>query len=168
MQNPCQECGKREATVNFIENTAGGPVALHLCEQCYRYKYGEFEAAAANAFLSGLFDTQSAETRRRGKVCKGCGMRFEDYKNTGLLGCPSCYDVFKEDLMPVIEGIQGKTRHVGKGGGDHSSEHDLRLRLKNLQEQLEDALARGDYTAASKLNRQMTPIKNAIKGGTNG
>ena len=154
--------------MNFIENTAGGPVALHLCEQCYRYKYGEFEAAAANAFLSGLFDTQSAETRRRGKVCKVCGMRFEDYKNTGLLGCPSCYDVFKEDLMPVIEGIQGKTRHIGKGGGDHSSEHDLRLRLKNLQEQLEDALARGDYMAASKLNRQMTPIKNAIKGGTNG
>ncbi len=161
----CQHCKKRPATENFIDTVGGETVALHLCEQCYKYKYGEFENAAANAILSGLLDS-SAPVKR--KVCKVCGMRFEDYQRTGLLGCPSCYDVFKEELMPSIESIQGKTRHVGKDGGDHSSEHDFRLRLKVLQEQLESALTRGDYMEASKLNKRMTAIKNAIKGEQNG
>ena len=161
----CQQCKKRPATVNFIETVGGETVALHLCEQCYKYKYGEFENVTANAILSGLFGP--SEPARR-KISKVCGMKFEDYEKTGLLGCPSCYDVFKEELMPSIKSIQGKTYHVGKGGGDHSSEHDLRLRLKTLQEQLEAALTRGDYIAASRLNRQMTSIKNAIRGGSNG
>lgn len=158
----CQQCKKRAATVNFIETVGGETVALHLCDQCYKYKYGEFENAAANAIINGLLDSSSPVRR---KVCKVCGMKFDDYERTGLLGCPSCYDVFKEEIMPYIESIQGKTLHIGKEGGDHSSEHDLRLRLKTLQEQLEAALTRGDYIAASRLNRQMTSIKNAIKGG---
>ena len=160
----CQQCKKRPATVNFIETVGGETVALHLCDICYKVKYGEFENAAANAIINGLFDVRSPEKQ---KMCKVCGMRFEDYERTGLLGCPSCYDVFKNELMPYIESIQGKTFHVGKDGGDHSSEHDFRLRLKRLQEQLETALTRGDYISASRLNRQMTAIKNAINRGAN-
>ena len=158
----CQNCKKRPATVNFIETVGGETVALHLCEQCYKYKYGEFESTAMGAMLNGLFGEPEQPVK---KVCKVCGMRFEDYERTGLLGCPSCYDVFKEELLPSIQSIQGKTYHVGKEGADHSSEHDFRLRLKSLQEQLESALTRGDYIAASRLNRHMTSIKNAIKGG---
>ena len=157
----CQHCKKRPATENFIEMVGGQMVALHLCEECYKYKCGDLESATANAMLSGLFGETPAPSK---KVCRVCGMRFEDYERTGLLGCPSCYDVFKEELLPCIRNIQGKTSHVGKEGGDHSSEHDLRLRLKALQEQLEGALTRGDYMAASRLNKQMTAIKNAIKG----
>ena len=128
-------------------------------------KYGEFESVMSDAILSGLLGEAAPA---KNKVCKVCGMRFEEYERTGLLGCSSCYDVFKDELMPSIERIQGKTRHVGKEGGDHSAEHDLRLRLKALQEQLEAALTRGDYPSASRLNRQMTAIKNAMNGGANG
>lgn len=161
----CQHCKKRPATVNFVETAGGETVALHLCDECYKYKYGEFENAAANAFLNGLFDCPAPS---RNKVCEVCGMTFEEYRRTGLLGCPSCYDVFKQELLPYIQEIHGKTYHVGKGDGGHFSEHDLRLRLKTLQEQLESALTRGDYISASRLNKQMTAIKNAIKGGANG
>lgn len=161
----CQQCKKRPATVNFIDTVGGEKVALHLCEQCYKYKYGEFESVMSDAILSGLLGEAAPA---KNKVCRVCGMRFEEYERTGLLGCSSCYDVFKDELMPSIERIQGKTRHVGKEGGDHSAEHDLRLRLKALQEQLEAALTRGDYPSASRLNRQMTAIKNAMNGGANG
>lgn len=161
----CQQCKKRPATFNFVETVNGETVALHLCDQCYKYKYSEFETAATNAMLNGLFGEISPNSK---KECKVCGMRFEDYEKTGLLGCPSCYDVFKNEIMPYIESIQGKTFHIGKAGGDYSSEHDLRLRLKSLQEQLEGALTCGDYIAASRLNRQMTAIKNAMKGGGHG
>ena len=161
MATLCQDCKKRPATYNFIDTVNGNTVAMHLCAQCYASKYGEFENNTLNAMFNGLFDSPR---RKVTKVCKVCGMRFEDYERTGLMGCPSCYDVFKEDILPYIAGIQGKTLHVGKEGGDHSSEHDLRIRLKDLQEQLEAALTRGDFRAADRLNRQMTAIKRRMQG----
>ena len=39
------------------------------------------------AMLNGLFGEPEQPVK---KVCKVCGMRFEDYERTGLLGCPSC------------------------------------------------------------------------------
>lgn len=158
----CQNCKKRPATKNFIESLNGETVELHLCDACYQYKYGEFEQSALNAMFNGLFGYDRPVEQ---KICKACGMSLAEYERTGLLGCPSCYDVFKEELMPVIDRIHGNTRHVGKEGGDYTSEHELRLRLKELQTRLETALQRGDFAEAGKLNRQMTFIKKKIAGG---
>lgn len=160
----CQHCKKRPATINFIETVNGDTVELHLCDACYKYRYGEFEQSAANAVFNGLFGYEHAVAQ---KTCKVCGMRFADYEKTGLMGCPSCYDVFKDEIMPCIARIQGKTIHVGREGGNYSTEHDLRRQLKILQDRLENALIRGDYAEAGKLNRQMTVIKKKIGGGGN-
>lgn len=161
----CQNCKKREATFNFIETVGGETVELHLCEFCYKFKYGEFESIASNAFINGLFgEVKPADS----KTCKVCGTSFADYERTGLLGCPSCYDVFNEELLPTIMRIHGKITHVGREGGDHSSEHDLRRKLAELQQRLEDAIHRGDFREAGRLNEQMTSIKRRINGGGNG
>jgi protein arginine kinase activator len=93
-------------------------------------------------------------------------MSFKEFQKTGLLGCASCYDVFKKELMPYIERIQGKTVHVGLKGGDYYTEHELRRRLKDMQDELEGALKRGDYIYAGKLNARMQAIKKQLTGGT--
>ena len=157
----CQHCRKNQATVNFIEKINGETFELHLCGSCYAYKYGEFESEYNGALLNGLFDSPA----RKGKTCKVCGTRLSDYEKTGLLGCASCYDVFKEELMPSIVRIHGKGEHVGKAGGDHSSEHDLRRTLSELQEKLEAALQSGDYLRAGRHNEQMKIIKKKLTGG---
>lgn len=157
----CQHCKKNPATVNFIETVNGESFELHLCEQCYAYKYGEFEEQATNAFLNGLFGVPARGEKR----CKVCGMRFSDYEKSGLVGCASCYDIFKEEILPSIARIQGKVRHVGKEGGDHSAEHDLRMKLKEMQEKLEIALRTGKYAEAGRLNAQMQVIKKKLLGG---
>lgn len=157
----CQHCKKNPATINFIETIGGESFELHLCKACYQYKYGEFEEQATNALLNGLF---AAPTREE-KCCKVCGMRFSDYEKTGLLGCASCYDVFKEELLPSIARIQGKITHVGREGGDYSSEHDLRIKLKSMQDKLEQALRAGDYAEAGRLNAHMQVIKKKLNGG---
>jgi protein arginine kinase activator len=159
----CQSCKKNVATVNFIEIINGDKCEVHLCDKCYAYKYGEFEEQATNAILNGLFGISQKEE----KCCKVCGMRFSDYEKTGLVGCASCYDVFKEELLPSIARIQGKVNHVGKEGGDYSTEHDLRIKLKLMQEGLEQALRSGDYLQAGKLNEQMKAIKKKLSGGGN-
>jgi len=123
--------------------------------------FGGFEESFAKGVASGLFDEPSTEE----KVCPACGMRFSEFQRTGLLGCPSCYDVFHSELMPYVARIQGKTVHVGKGGGVNTAEHDMRLNLARLQKAMEEALGRGNYAEAEKINRQMNAIKKRHGGG---
>lgn len=159
----CQHCKKNPATVNFIEKINGESFELHLCAACYAYKYGEFEEQATNAILNGLFGFETPTKKR----CGVCGMSFADYEKTGLVGCASCYDVFKEELLPSVARIQGKVEHVGRSGGDYSTEHDLRRNLKIMQDKLENALKAGNYAEAGRLNAQMKIIKKKLSGGGN-
>lgn len=157
----CQNCKKREATVNHIEYIGNTPCELHLCAQCAAYTYGEFESNVESAILAGLF----GEEKESEKVCPACGMRFSDYERTGLLGCPSCYDVFNAELLPHIAKIQGKVTHIGKGGGVYTSEHDLRMQLSSLQDELEKSLKSGNYIKASRINARLNAIKKKLSGG---
>ncbi len=134
---------------------------MHLCSSCANEMFGGFESEVQNAVLSGLFGDVGFEE----SVCPACGLRFAEYERTGLLGCPSCYDVFNERLLPYITRIQGKTVHVGKGGGVYTSEHDLRLKLSSLQQEMENALSRGDYLKAGRINEQMNALKKRGAGG---
>ncbi len=157
----CQNCKRREATVNHLAVINGKQYAYHLCAECAAEMFGSFEESFAQGVASGLFDEPFTEE----KVCPACGMRFSEFQRTGLLGCPSCYDVFHEELMPYVAKIQGKTKHVGKGGGVNTAEHDVRLNLARLQKAMEEALGSGNYAEAEKINRQMNAIKKRKNGG---
>ena len=157
----CQNCKKREATVNHVEKINGQACAFHLCAECANQMFSSFESEVANAIFSGLFGEETYGE----SVCPACGLAFSEYERTGLLGCPSCYDVFNERLLPYITRIQGKTVHVGKGGGVYTSEHDLQLKLTSLQRDMERALSRGDYTEAGRINEQMNALKKRGAGG---
>lgn len=156
----CQNCKKREATVNRTETVGGKTCSQHLRALCANELFGDFENEFADAMLSGLFDDFEPEE----KVCPGCGLTFAEYERTGLLGCPSCYDVFNGELLPYIARIQGKTVHVGKGGGVYTTEHELRRKLTSLQKAMDDALARGNYAEAGRINEQMNALKKRNAG----
>lgn len=156
----CQNCKIREATVNHVEIINGKACEQHLCALCADEMFGGFEAEVANAVMNGLF----GEAPRRQKVCPACGMAFSEYERTGLLGCPSCYDVFNEELLPYIARIQGKTEHTGKKGGVNTTEHDLVIRLASLQRQMERAIANGNYAEAGRINETMSALKKRYGG----
>ena len=156
----CQKCNKRIATGTHTETINGETRTLALCDECMAETYGQFDTDIAEAILNGLF----GEPVREQKVCPACGLRFSDYERSGLLGCPSCYDVFNEELMQYIARIQGNTRHVGKGGGEYTVEHDLRRRLQILQSNLERAIRSGDFAEAGRINERMNALKKALGG----
>ena len=158
----CQKCKKRVATVRHSETINGKTCTLSLCDECLADTYGQFESNITEAIFSGLF----GEPAREQKICPVCGLRFSDYERSGLLGCPSCYDVFNEEIMPYVARIQGNTRHVGKEGGGYSSEHDYLRRLQILQSNLERALKNGDYAEAGRINERMNALKKSRGGNS--
>lgn len=48
------------------------------------------------------------------QVCAGCGISLREISTIGRLGCPACYDSFKDALMPILEKTQFSSKHVGK------------------------------------------------------
>lgn len=154
----CQRCKKNKSDIDFVEDVGGMRLEVHLCAPCY-----------ADMF-SGLNPTPEFDELLKGarkpaqKTCPVCGTTIEDYNRTGLLGCASCYDVFKKELYPVIERIQGKVRHVGASSANNDA-LGLHRQLKNLQEQLEKALKERRFEEAGVLNRKIDKINKALFKG---
>lgn len=158
----CQHCKKNIATYNYISIVNNQKFATHLCDSCYANLYGDLNSKATGDILAGLF----GESDNTQKTCPVCGSTYEDYENSGLLGCASCYDVFKSELIPSIMRIQGKINHVGKVGVNND-ELGLHRRLKSLQEDLERALKNKNYIQASVLNSVIDQVKKRLYGGKN-
>ena len=159
----CQHCKKNTATVSYVEIINGDKFESHLCASCYSELLGELGSKANNDLWAGLF----GEPVKKEKRCTVCGTRYSDYEKTGLLGCPNCYDIFREELIPSIQRIQGKVNHVGKAA-NNNDELGLHRRLKSLQEQLEVALKERRYGEAGRLNMQINEINKRLYGGGEG
>lgn len=156
----CQHCKKNTATVDYVEIINGERYENHLCASCYAEFLGDAASKVNNDIWTGLF----GEPVIKEKKCTVCGTRYSDYQRTGLLGCPNCYDIFRDELLPSIQRIQGKVMHVGKSA-KNNDELGLHRRLKSLQEQLEIALKERRYGEAGRLNKQIKEINDALYGG---
>ena len=152
----CQYCKKNPVTVSYTENINGKKSEFRLCSECYLKICGEADEKLKDVF--SFFDMP----KRRVKSCAVCGTTYADYERTGLLGCASCYDMFKDELIPSVLKIQGKTEHIGKRGGKQD------VKQKNLQGRLEQALRDKRFGEADALNRQIAGIKKTLGGGGNG
>lgn len=155
----CQHCKKREATHSQTSIINGIVTESRLCDQCYQEIYGAIESGFP--FWADILESPRPVT---GKRCSFCGMRFSEYERTGLLGCASCYDVFKEELIPNILKIQGDINHVGKVGKNYSS-HDLSREINDLQQKLERAVREKNYGEADKLNKRIMSLNKQLNGG---
>lgn len=155
----CQRCKKNKGTISYSEIIDGREVGYILCQTCYSEMFGSINTALNNDILAGLFSS-SARVKKR-IVCPACGMRYSEFELTGLLGCASCYDYFKDELMPYIEKIQGKVEHVGKVG-ENDIEQELNRKLRMLQEKLENAVREGRYGDAEKINKKISEVREQI------
>lgn len=157
----CQRCKKNAATENYVEIINGEKFESHLCAKCSSELYGELHSKMSENVCAWLFGSSAPK-----KVCPVCGTTYADYERSGLLGCASCYDVFKEELMPAIKAIQGKVEHVGKVE-TNNDDLGLHRRLKSLQVQLEAALREKRYVDAGRLNKRIYEINKILYGGEN-
>ncbi len=155
----CQRCKKNPATFRFVADIGGERIESALCAACRAELSGGLSSEYENAVWAELFGSDLKPE----KSCPICGTTFADYERTGLLGCPSCYDVFKEELTPVIRRIQGKDVHVGKVG-KNNDELGLHRRLQALQERLEAAMREKRFDDAGKLNKRIDDIRKSLYG----
>ena len=174
----CSECGKNPATVHLMQSVNGVKTERHLCAECAR-KHPELQMSFANVGL-GAFGAENLFQKffnfgfgdmpflgmPQQTSCPTCGESLADFRETGLLGCPDCYDTFSDQIIPVLQRSHGNTQHTGETPeaaknepAATDAEAEKRKQIYDLQEQLAKAVKEEDFEQAAKLRDEIKSLK---------
>lgn len=99
----------------------------------------------------------------KNKTCRVCGYSLSDFYETGMLGCPACYDEFRAELMPAIKGAQcGKYKHAGEppaGGEERAMLSEYRL----LMAEKERAVLERRFEDSARLSEDIFALGEELK-----
>ena len=116
----CDECKERPAAIHLTQIVNDSVTTVHLCEQCAAAKGVQTGATVAKFPLSDFLATMgkgSASQLPPGDdpgACSSCGSTLQDFRESGRLGCPACYDSFHQHLRGLLRRLHGSTHHVGE------------------------------------------------------
>lgn len=91
------------------------------------------------------------------RACTGCGLTPADFKETGRLGCPKCYEIFEAKLEPVIKKLHKGESHVGKvpKGQERSVSPE---EIAALKRRLDEYVSREEYEMAAVVRDQIKSL----------
>jgi protein arginine kinase activator len=95
-------------------------------------------------------DHNSTDETKKDLRCTSCGLSWDAFQKTGLLGCEVCYKTFGEDLNRILRKIHGSTKHIGDRPSSMRSVVDAG-ELKRVRNELDEAIANEDFELAAQL-----------------
>ena len=157
----CDHC-EQPAVVHELLIRNGTTTEVHLCAE-HALAAGLAVPAAqpvAEVLLHIAKSKQADAARTRALAsCTGCGVSFAEFRKTGTLGCPACYDSFQPMLGQVIERAQaGGTAHVGRAPKAAAEIELRRVRREKLMRELETAVSAEQYERAARLRDELSAI----------
>jgi protein arginine kinase activator len=157
----CDQCDN-EATVHDLSICNGVKIERHLCEGCAA-QHGLTQKAGSpiSEILKAVVGVPMAGAGVAARVtaCPQCATTFAEFKQHGLLGCPTCYEVFAAQLGPLLERAHdGAVRHMGKmpkrGTGRGGA-------VPTLRRELDAAVQSEQYELAAKLRDEIRRLQEA-------
>jgi protein arginine kinase activator len=165
----CERCNKT-ATVHMTEISGGKPHDIHLCDACAQEAgYVQQSHVPINELLSQFLKTQAQVADTPATRCPDCGMSWQEFKDTGLLGCAKDYELFLNQLGGVIERAQnGANHHTGKAADRGKAtvpkmDDAVKLRqaeLGRLRKELARAVEDESYERAAQLRDQIRAMES--------
>ncbi|MEG2348662.1 MAG: UvrB/UvrC motif-containing protein [Clostridia bacterium] len=162
----CQSCGKKEATVKYMENINGNKQELHFCYDCAK-KLGFVNFS--NIF-SPIFVTIPDYEQSKKLECKNCGYSFDDYAKTGLFGCPECYSTFEDRLDELFLKLHGKNRHVKTDSKKIDNVVNKQIKkesnedkIERLKQKIEELVKNENYEEAAIVRDEIKKIERKNK-----
>ena len=126
---------------------------------------GGMSSSLFDFFMPSQFRVRA---EREQKKC-GCGTTFYNISKTGKVGCPDCYETFKNELAAVLKKINGSKQHTGrcpqrfKNGqtaenklSQTETQEDIETKLRK---QLEEAIKCENFEEAAKIRDQIKALK---------
>ncbi|MFN4259977.1 MAG: UvrB/UvrC motif-containing protein [Gemmataceae bacterium] len=159
----CQKCTKA-ATLHITEILSDSQFEeLHLCEECaHKYLY-EPQPKSGSAKSSEVIQLEEGDeiASLNQRECPLCGIKFVEFRNSGRLGCPHDYEVFRQELTPLLENIHGDTHHTGKTPQRLPHNKQMQSELLQLRKQLNQAVNKEDYEEAARLRDRIRQLEHS-------
>jgi protein arginine kinase activator len=165
MRERCQKCAK-PATYHITDIERGKPREFHFCDEHARQHLAPpdeppaptFPSVAAEVVKGNIPSAREPSPADR-QTCPICQLSFLEFRNSGRLGCPHDYEVFRDELMPLLENIHDETRHAGKVPRRAPRNSQRQTELIDLRNKLKRAVAAEDYEAAANLRDQIRALE---------
>jgi protein arginine kinase activator len=162
----CDHCHERPAAIHLTQIVNNSVTTLHLCEQCAAEKGVQTAATVAKFPLSDFLATMGkgavgalppgGEQER----CAFCGASLQDFRDSGRLGCPQCYESFSHHLRNLLRRLHGASQHVGEVYlAPVSAGSEPRQRLVELREQLKRAVDAENFELAAELRDRIRVLE---------
>lgn len=161
----CQNCGKREAVVDYTQVIDGSKLHLHLCDKCAsEMKIGmDFMFDMDDVFSTFFNEISNVQALSEVEVlkCKTCGSTYSDFRNTGKFGCANCYETFGDELDSVLKRLHGNNRHVqGERKKVVAKTNTVENEIEDLKMKLKECIQKEEYEEAAKLRDKIKEIEN--------
>ena len=168
----CQRCAK-PATFHITDIEKGKPREYHYCDEHARQHLTPSEEASdsssspmgaiAQKLASGSGISRDPSPADK-QVCPSCNITFLEFRNSGRLGCPYDYEVFRDELMPLLENIHDETRHSGKVPKRAPRNSQKQTELIQLRNDLKRSIAAEDYETAARVRDRIKAIEHEQQG----
>jgi protein arginine kinase activator len=150
----------------------GTKTEMHLCEECAKEK-NEFYTGSYFGFgmplsfqniLSGFVEAMDGTPKhiKKEETCPTCGMSFENFRETGRLGCANCYEAFEGKMIPLIRRIHGNIEHNGKIPIRTGGVLKAKKNIEKMREELKNAVSHEEYEKAAKLRDEIKKLESKV------
>lgn len=163
----CDRCGKPSVyhstlIVNGVSQTT------NLCRDC-AIKEGVFNTAPTSIFddMFSVFEDFLPFEQVADIVCPVCKTSLREFRNTQKLGCPNCYDAFRDEISNIIKRIAPFASHKQDSiNVDKPIQVDTNLgkskqdKIASLREDMALAVKEERYEDAAKIKKQIKKLES--------
>ena len=159
----CEECKINEASYTISVMVGEEITQRHLCTECM----AKMNMSIASGNIRGLLSTiltaitgseQTQEPSREEIVCPRCRTTWSQFSKSGHLGCPGCYEAFRDPLQPMLQQVHGRVQHAGRRPLNTEKAQRVRSLQEDLAYQMEQAVALEDFETAAALRDRMRAL----------
>ncbi|MBQ6893353.1 MAG: UvrB/UvrC motif-containing protein [Clostridia bacterium] len=159
----CTKCKTNIASFFYTQSINGNESSVALCKSCA--ENNGIDTSTVSPLFSSFFGNTSKNVRdipRQDKKCSLCALTFNDILSMGKVGCPECYNTFKNELSNTIHSIHGMAKHAGltpceatkvKTQTKKPSEEEI------LRDKLNEAIQAENYEEAANLRDRIKALK---------
>lgn len=159
----CQNCGKNNANVKYTQVINGDKTQLFLCDECanemnigMNFDFGMHDVFS-NFFdeFSGLKTIAIPEISK----CNSCGMSYDEFSKTGMLGCEKCYSIFSNRLDEVLNRIHGSNRHLKLADKNIKEDRNVDNEIIKLKNELKNCIEKEEYEKAAIIRDKIKKLE---------
>jgi len=157
----CEKCHKNHATYHLTAIEKGVKREAHLCEECARQAGVGLKLNFTIGEVLGAPREEKIPKANQVR-CPECGITYAEFKAKARLGCANDYEVFRGELVRLLEKIHGATEHVGKTPQTADDQVRKENELIRLKRDLDSMVRSENFEKAAEIRDRIKALETDL------